>query len=411
MSNQNQKLQQAVASLDKFSYSGTSSKKAIQERRRATFVAQSQNYTEGMTVQIDIASTHDYMYGPNSMLCFDLTLAAAIGADFPIISTYEHSSLSALFDEFKLTAKSVELEHQRGLDSLVFIKDHYACSKAYLESTGTMQGYDRKANMDATVFNVCIPLHHISGFFSQDKYLPLPQMGQMQLELHVNSIAKAFTGAPAGALPTAMTISRPRIIADLYRVNDGLLESGRMTAAKGQIMLTYDSYFYNYAAINAGQNQIEVKKAVSKAMSVISRVHDVRGATSVDEYRLESQKSKVWDVSSWQYVLGSASYPLRPITNAAESYAIGLDSFGLLDNCLRVPSVNLDRFKSGIGIMAVDLEKDVSEPEASAVSTKENARVSLELTVVGAPAGTYVETWLHYVRGAVVSTDSISVKE
>lgn len=414
--------------LSKFSYTLPSEQKLILQRRRPTFLSQIKEYLPEDTIQLDFGSRHEFMNAPSSTFNFTVMFDQKAGqeANRPEFKELYDGSACNFLSDFKLTAKSQELEFTKGLDGLTYIKDQYACSQGYLGTTGTLQGYKRgslgsDSKTDTTTrHDFSVPFHHISQFLSQEVYLPLPQIGKFTLEIKLNSLVKSMK-MNALVEGTTYRVTNVKVIADLYRPNDMVLAAAWDTSRKGLMMLTYDNYYYNKAVIPEGltTSMIEIKQAVSRAMSVISRVRD--GANEASDGKRVTQASKEWDTNTqWQYTLGSETYPVRPVLTSVESMAMGLDAFHVLDNCLRPPSVSYSTFNSNgvnsgsLAIMAADLERDVSAPESSAVSTKENNRVMLEITTTGAAAaagGTFVETWLHHLLIASILPDSISVKK
>lgn len=412
----------------------TKADKLISQRRTVRFQAPVQSYTSGDIIDMNIASNAEFMYGPNSYVKFNVATDNTELIDDS--ATIQYGSGANLFTSFKITAKGTELEYIRGLDTLVHMKDKYVCADPYLQHTGTLQGYKRLKGAEAGI-DVVIPLHHLSGFFAQNKYIPLPVLDALRIELTVNNHNDAFKAAAkttATDTTGVLTITGFEIVGDMYRPSDIIQRATKVASQRGELVMTFDTYHYNRTALSSSNsvNTIELKKSVSKALSVYSRVKadpgngadgtyrnfaqgagcDVRSGSS-GAYVVSTSPAWVDAESQYRYVHGSEYHPASgPVTSGVQGYKECLKSWGA-NLCLRTPSVTFDTWLSHDNCIGVDLERSIDREYMTGVSTADGSRMLLEVKAPDAlvTLGAYVESFIHHVRLAMITPDAIALKE
>jgi hypothetical protein len=387
----------------KLDYSIPDTTVIVNQRRTVEIKPSQDTYSAGDVLRIDFSSEHDYVYGPNCYLMFDVTANAQ---DIELDQSVKGSLCNCL-SEIKITAKSIQLEHTRGLNTLVHMKDHFACNQGYLSHTGTLMGYDDGNITAGQKRKALIPLHHISSFFSQDKYIPLPELGIVTMEFTLAPNNKSFVFAAAGG---TYTVDNVRLVLDSYTMAEAVLRKGQKLAASGRLILSYDTYDYNNSSVTAAtSNSVEFKRSVAKALSVYSRVK----LTSNDVVSENSLVGKAFNGSTYQYRVGSEFHPLVPVSDGKQAFFETLKAWGNSSNCVRPPTVSSNTFGTSHSTLAVELERDIAlDGMMSGISSKDGNRVILEVNPGLAPAAgsLYVESWLHFLQVCIVHTDSIMVK-
>lgn len=404
----------------------------VTQRRTVSVQAPITRYASSSVIDMTFGSEQDYIFGPNCYLMFKVKEVATNTVRNNTLSAY--GSLVNVIKEIKFSAKSMELEHLRGVDTLAHIKDHYVCPDGYLDHTGTLMGYKNGISVRSGQGGdyAIIPLHHISGFFSQDKYIPLPELGNVRMELTLNSHNDAFTDGTINGNGADYEITEFKIVLDAYRMTDVILGAGRNKAKNGQLAMSFDTYHYDRASLNQNaMNTIELKKSVSKALSAFARVKTTPGTAQARYNNLAQGAGSMahhptdivtnpegiftgpWvdGTSRYQWINGTEYHPNFVVSNGKQAFAEALKAFGNLSNVVRHPTVNYTSWKEYNNIIAVELERDIDSNDLmSGVSTKEGNRIVLEYHSADV-ANQFVEIFLHHLRLILVHPSSILIKE
>lgn len=424
----------------KFDYTPQGGLKVIEERKTSIKPAGLSKYSSKSSnpVTFFLGSDSQVLYGPNCSLDFTLNYTRG-GASNDLCDSlnYRKGSYLNLFSRVVVTPKSSNpLEDTSDLAELAYILNQYVCNQNYINSTGTLFGTVTDMNEELSgglSKSVCIPMHHLSSIFSQDKYLPLMALSPLKIELYLNNVVDAFPTQTTSAAVSFFEVNDARMTLDLYTPVDAVRARIMEMVRADALSMMYSVYSSNSSTVGPSSNTIILRKNVNKALSVFTRIKVVPVDTA-EQNRLVSQAGcKYKLIQSWQYMIGTKRIPENPFVNdnvnTAAPYAMAetLKAFGNFSSCLQPSSVMLKDYieeladggiidggsHGGASLLGVDLERDLSNPEISGVSTNASQEIVLQLKLDTLDANhRYVATtWLHYMRSAQIGANSVMIYE
>jgi len=405
ISNLDSKELKNLFSTSKLNYGIPQGPKIVNQRRTVSYKSDKTSYANSDDVIIDFGSTSEFIYGPNCYLSFDLTCSSADG----LVGV---GSGANVINVLKIVAKSgVNIEHIRDVATITAIQDKFTGCGDFISTTGGLMGYRHIAARtesgahtegDGKVFGVkrkcIIPMHHISGFFGQDRYIPISALGGLRLELTLNTGNVAFMEATAGT--QTITVENMELVCDNYRMSDAILKYTEKLAESNRLFMTFPTYQWNKTSVSANTStNIDLKLSVAKCLGVYARFRETK-TTAADEGKRDSiTGAAMTELTSYQWIVGSEYHPVKPVTSGVQAYAEALKAFGNLSNTTRPPYVTLTEYLAGEHCIGVELEKDLSHSLMSGTSTNNKNSISLEIQLTQARD---VSTWIQYVQAVRV---------
>lgn len=379
--------------------------------------------TSNNSIDVYIGSDNELLWGPSSYLSFDLLYSGDAKARLEDVQVYE-SVVAKIFSRITISCKGTMIYDVDGFGQLNAIENMYSCPKAYMESTGSLEGYglnwknsfqpvDGTGNPLNKGTTVAMPLHNIS-FFAQDKFIPLLALSPLKVSFYLNKAASVFQTTAAD--PTGKyTIKNFKMNLDLCVPQD-VVRVGILKLVKQQILtLSYPHYNHLNSPLAAGSNTINLRKSVQKCQSIVTKL---RTRTEPDEFKISRFNALPYsNVNAWHYNAGCKRMPSNPVINAVDAYILAANAYGTYTSCTRPPAVGIAEFAETGSVLAMDLEKDVTAPAMlSGISLNSTDDISLNVDVKTIPATIPVTTWqadtfLSYLRLVVVGTSNISIKE
>lgn len=377
-------------------------------------------YKSGSNNSIDvyIGSDNELLWGPTSYLSFNLRYIK--GATDLVVTKSKESVVAKLFSRITVSCKGTTIYDVDGFGLLNNIETKYSCPKAYMDSTGSIEGYgvnwnaafqcaDEKTGEGSMV---AMPLHNIS-FFAQDKYIPLLALSPLKISFYLNKPQDVFVTAGDDAAGSFI-VDNFRMNMDLFVPQD-VVRVGILKLVKQQVLtLSYSHYSHLNSAISEGSNTVNLRKSAQKCQSIVSQVRVRYNDAAIEAKNNTSNSIEYDNVNSWYYSAGCKRMPVNPVTNVLDAYIATLNAFGTFSSCTRPPSVNLSDFGETQSVLAMDLEKDVTAPAMlSGISLNSTDDISLTLNVDTPPGAIkwQIDTFLSYLRLVVVGTSNISIKE
>lgn len=418
-------LEQMKAVFDtdpKTNYKRPTGTKIIDQRRSVSYKGDRTSYIPGETMVIQIGSTTEFVNGQTSYLNFKLKVQGnALGVNPAGVGI--GSAINAL-ESITLTSKSgLQIEQILDLSALAHMRDSYTTSENFIRSQGTAWGYrgmnagrtaletDSKYNVTDVQFDaagsyvdVCIPLSHISGFFSQNKLIPISVLSGIEMRIVLADKIKAFFNATGPIVN--YSVAQVQVVCDNFRMAPAVLKLTENLAKTSELIMMFDTYQWNMSPILANTaHSINVGSGLSRILSVYAKPRPSTAITG----QFDALLSSTTDITSYQFKVGSNNYPEFPITSSTVSYFETLQSFNTLCNCVRTPLVSLNDFNNGYKILGVQLERDTtSDNYLSGLSTLHKNVISLEIT---SAAAANVTTFVHFVKMLTVSTDGLRVEQ
>lgn len=290
---------------------------------------------------------------------------------------------------------------------------------------------------------VCIPLACLSPLFrSYDRLLPSHLMSGARIEITWSETRVALVAQQDGAADGLLshTIDDPRIVLDSYTLTDSVQRALNEVAATSGLEIPFKSYYHTQQPITSDRLDIEVRKAVSRALSVHTVI--VPNETNL-KYNVQEIQAMNWDVTSYQTRVGSLYFPQQPITDAKPMNTVGQcylhtqRAFGKLNQPNAPNRVSLQGYASfgvtnistseqalGMCVLSCDLERSTTQ-KLSGIPVNSSRVVEVNVKFSGTSAsitdihpgsldsiyGHVAHTFLCYTRLLRVWINSVDVAE
>lgn len=277
-----------------------------------------------------------------------------------------------------------------------------------------------------------IPLSSISQFFrTTDKLIPSALASGLRVELQLNSKFLPFVAYDATdslIVDNAVTfkIMSPRMLLDCYQLTDSIQRAMNETIASSGIEMPFvASYYTGYqTATNTSTFNIEIRKAVSRALTVVTKPTWKRATTStiLDAHTTPHVKSLVgmgFNLTSYQVRVGSLHFPHQPLTNAVpgrllkDLYHHTMRSGAAAFKRPNAPGcLAFSRFGYDGTVIWTDLERS-SVQNLTGIPINNSRVVELQLKTKDQSLneGMEIQTYLFYVRLVRVFLNNVEIEE
>ena len=409
---QSDSVRSGLVSLNKLDYTLSPDLSVCVSRAYKRHFAQQPNYTPSQRSIIILNSGSDYIDPKNTSLVFSVTNKGTHDV------TFGNGSCANLIRRIVLTSRSGdELERVERVNLLAPVLDRYEHSEDWVSTIGGCQGYRDKATVKANAADIAVndtnryvlPLGSICGLFrSFDRLLPSMLCSGLRLELEWETAAVAFQSLDAGAVPS-YEITRLEVSADSYTLTDSVQRSLNETASLSGLEIVFASYFNTQSSTNTNSAlQINIRKAVSRALGVIMKVTD--NIVSVGN---DSTASTPWLFTQLQARVGALYFPQQPLQGdnvadvSREMYFHSMRGFNKIGTPSAPPQVSYNDFLTRSGVFCQDLERSsVQQLTGIPINNSRSLEISAKFVDVPAATGKLVDTWLTYTRLARVFLNS-----
>ena len=427
--------------------------------------------SSGTEIIVNLQSSTDFIYGPNSYLRFDVK---ADGATVPTPSSdnaglgFLNSTAVSLFERFLLEDKSgAEVERIEQINKAVKACLPWKYSEDY-RRTAEMAGqtFSRSATPNTTLIanlalnenenggttangryvRVCIPLWYFSGLFKEETLLPPQLISGMRFRLSLAPAKEALSVICYGgaAQPVvddsalSYTISDPVIVLDSYSLALSV-QRNIQEQSQGEMGLPYTYNTLYYQSGNAGTSTAfvqQVNKAVARAQKMWTQTQNPTIAESVNTSNLGAATLSYFQ---YQSRIGNWYGPLQTLQlgnddsvagvrrNCSELYINNLqcsqaDVCGMcmpsgICDPYHCPSVSVNDFRavaSGNSSDAVLIQNLNQSPHIGqsglAVNNSRTAEIRLRYASDDVNPK-QVQTWLEYVKVASVYPSRSVIKQ
>ena len=295
---------------------------------------QQRTYNDGDTAVMDVNSGTTFNDTGNAYLTFSVGLKASSGTP-----TAGWGSASAMNVIKSITIKSrsgIEIDRLDNANVWSAFNTAYTNTNAYLTRQGPIEGWGSAVtDLSGTPKRYVIPLKRIAPFFSPIKRglkVPPQIMSGLQLEIVFEDfrVALLSTVAAGSATITGYTISNLAIMTDSITMTDDVQKTINEQSAAGGLAYAFKRVFTAIDAVNSATSiNTQIRKAVTQA-NIAWAVSLFNGA-NID---LDSFVTPSWDVTEFQYRLGSLYFPLQSIKDSTldgvEAYTQALMVFDKL---------------------------------------------------------------------------------
>ena len=367
---------------------------------------QRSSYTASATAIIDWNTGSDYVKACNSYLTFKVALTGTdpvggfgVGSAANLLQSIVIRSRSGTeldrLDRLNLWSKN-DIAHTLGAD--------------WISKFGTMAGVRGLANaLSDTAVRFVLPLTMLAGFFRPVGGQLIPP--QLASGLHIELVFADYREAilQGSGSVTGFTITDISMMTDCVTLSDDTQKTLNFESASSGLEYTYPRIHTSTSTITSTAINAQISKAVSQANIATGCLLT---QAAVLDVTADSLKSPAWNVSSWQYRIGSIYMPNQPLTDAGD----GLESFftaqAVYDKAKHhhmENAVSLTDFKTnGYGVMSVSMEKDQSL-NLSGLPINNSRMLELQATLAAWSANLELVVFLEYTSVARAYIDNCVV--
>ena len=435
-----------LVSLNQLSYQLQPDLSVAVSRKHTTSFAQQREYTENQKALIILNTGSSYVDPQNTFLKLTVTRTGGTNPGY-----WGWGSAGNLFRRLVISTRDgSEIERLDQCHKLNAVLDRYTKSKHWMDTVGSMAGYssrpDKKqqepdaispADQEFVIgYNTSdswdklsetkddsrtyiIPMACVSSLFrSTSTLLPSVLMSGLRIELELET-----SGFAIRSTDYVYKVSDIEVHTDAYQLTDSITRVLNEHAALQGLEIPIITYAHVSDVVSAGQNNYEVRKAVSRALSVITKFGP---KTGVGEAK-DSMRSSPWRLTSFQTRCGSLYFPNNPISGAtsdetvAQAYHTTLQAFGKHRAPSSEPAVTLEEFRNKFGVITTSLERSsMLNLTGIPINSSRIAENRVTYTADGAApanareilaANTQVDTWISFVRLVRVFLNSVQIEE
>lgn len=393
---------------------------------------QKATYGPGETIRFDLNTGSSYLDPENSYLTFKINASpTVVGGE----SYYNWGCGSAMNLIRSVTIRSrsgTELDRVEGANLWSLHHTISTETLAYLNTTGRVEGWSPEAKWPEGIsgtyalfttgvnYRFCIPLKRLAGFFAplkKGQKVPPQLASGLQLELILDdyrtSIRQANPGSTGGAI-TGYTMSSIALMLDAVELTDDTQKTLNYESASNGLEYSYQRVFTATQDVVAGVSSVsqQVRKAVSQAVRAQTIMTPTASRFDINK---DSFASGLWDVTRFQYRLGSLYFPQQMIETSGyndwqESYMLFLETFGKLAHTDKETAVSTSLFDTQASSLCVSLEKDQAL-NLSGLPINNSRTLELDMMYLpgGFPYARTVTTFLTYVSVSRSYVDNTAV--
>jgi len=373
---------------------------------------QRSSYVAGDTAIIDWNTGSSYVKACNSYLVFDL---ACIGANAE--ANFGSGSAANIIRNITIRSRSgteldrIERCNLWSKNQLAYENgDDWYKKYGQLLGIGVSRAIADDANVTETATRFVIPLAAISGFFKPTlgQLIPPQLASGLHIELQFASFAEALV--EKAATVEGFSVTNISIMTDCVTLSDDTQRTLNAESASSGLEYTYPRYHTSSSTVSSTSVTAQVRKAVSQASMVNGYL--LTQANILDR-TADSMASAPWNVSSWQYRVGSLYFPNQAVTDTAtptgkESLMMLQVAYDKAKHASMENSVGVDEFTSSFGGMVMGIEKDASL-NLSGLPINNSRTLELQATLASWTANLELVVYLEYQSVAKAFIDNCAV--
>jgi hypothetical protein len=339
-------------------------------RTQTRMFPQRSQYVAGETLRCDFNSGSLYVDPVNSYLVFDIKLEGTAG----FVANWGVGSAMNLIRQVTLRSKSgTEIDRVENANIFSRFKTVNTESKAYLRTTGAVEGWDVTALETGTVVDsplgadyaikYALPLKRLSGFFSpvkQGQLIPAAIFSGLTIELIFEDVRTAIVAPTQVGSCTGYTLTNVSFMVDGVELTDDTQKTLNSLSSSSGLECTYERVYTSINDLSSAQNTLsaQVRKAVSNSLYAFAVSLNPANIRNISADSFKSQPNKC---SNYQWRLGSLFYPNQPLSDPAltgvEPFLAKEMTFNKLRNEHQEPAVSLDRYRVYEAVICASFER------------------------------------------------------
>jgi hypothetical protein len=371
---------QGIIDVNNLSYNLKPDLSVTTSRTTTTQFFQNNEYAENATMVCILNTGASFIYGPNTTIAFDIltTLLAGGAGDNNGIYFPSPGSAANIFSRITIMSRSgVVLERIDSVNILSAIKTKYEHDKTWVESIGSLMGYDNKltpfipgALPVRAQQRFVIPMSQISGLFSYENLLPSALMSGLRIEIALAPANQAFTKVTGtdASRRYGYSVIQPRIQCDAYMLTDSIMRSLNEAAASSGLEVVFPTYFTTIQSRNTTLLNMESRRACSRALSAFYLEQTPLGNNFItgDTSTMSSKSITAGGPVSVQFRAGSLYFPNTAVAGTTadlcgpENFQMALQCFNKYNTTISASVTYYDYYDGGSLILGSTLERSTA---------------------------------------------------
>lgn len=374
---------------------------------------QAKTFKPGQSMINIINSGSAYIMPSRSYLRLDIKNNGTGPMNFGGVTT---ANATGLFSRLLISGRDGSvLERIDSVGMLSRVRNNYEVDGEYRASVMGAAGSRYTTTQiftEGTTIRCIVPMSAISPMWGSDQLMPNSLASGMRIEFQLATANQAFVRT-TGAAELDYEISDCAIVCESYNLSDLVLRTLNQISSSSGLEYVFDTYFTTSDTRTTTSQNLESRKAVSRALQAIYVEQDQK--TSAEEAARDSYASAIPSFIEAQFRIGSQYYPQQPLRAsgntllAPELYAYSLLAFSKYGrgNTGRA-ATGLSSFLTYSAVAASTLERDTLGGSGVPLS---NSRV-LQFSGVfdNAPATRNVWLFLKYTTLARVFLSNLVVE-
>lgn len=345
-------------------------------------------------------------YSPGDTIVWDLNCSGLIDPEISYLrmdvnvaganTTFgAHGTALNLVRDLRIQSKNgVELDRIQHLNAYSHMWINNNVDSDTLSDHGAIAGFGQ-AQVAGTASTYCVPLPWLSGFFRphvKGQKIPPHLLSGARIEIQLEAFGRALFGVGA----TGYTITNAEFVFMEHTPNDNTLKVLTEESANNGLEYVYDRIFTAVETSSDTTVNIQIKKAVSQATSVVTTLHDPSTATAVASDSLISLTlANAFDTSSnFQYRIASNYFPHQRVDNQQEAFIVSKSTHDMDKDSANKSGLSYVNWISDMFSVSVPLKTD-NGISSSGMAVNNSATLSLEYTGTAGQNKTYY-TFLTY---------------
>ena len=163
-----------------------------------------------------------------------------------------------------------------------------------------------------------VPMGCISGLFkSFDRLIPSMLASGLRIEIEFEQANDVGTWRGPNGIPS-FTIENLEIVLDQYQLTDSIMRVLNEEAAMRGLEVVFSTWYNHDAAQNTKKNyNVQVRKAVSRALGILTRISRIKGAANA--LKVDPFLSHNADMTRYQVRVGALYFPQQGIIHSNTS--------------------------------------------------------------------------------------------
>jgi hypothetical protein len=283
-------------------------------RQYVKYPSQSQTYTPGKNVIVNLSNSEIFVNAKNSYVQFDLNIDEGENKAATVADPW--SDCSSIFERVRfIHASGVELAHHKNANGFASVRNKLHREPEWTKNQGAMSGYNKAYTQAGGPHRIAVPLSQICSVFRplDDNLIPPFLLSSSRLEFNLEAANDAFKWAALGG---TYTISNVEVVLDSYVLSDAAFSLLESMSAAGRVEYTCEDYEDIEQTETTTKLDLNLQKSIGRAFETVTVVTPTNVAATESNFTPVASST----LQSYQHRVNSLYMPALPCEGNAEKY-------------------------------------------------------------------------------------------